>query len=115
MSNSSLVAGDKVQINDLCITEMCGKCGLEGEHKGPFPDDGLPYDSNEFCFGCSRDQVLEFRNSTGIVEGITEFNNVPKNHPDYDPSINDPDLLDVRWMPENLRYAYYRKYLNKVK
>lgn len=53
----------------------------------------------------SVDHVAEFGNCIGLVEGLVDYNNVPKHDPTYDPTKVGPEV-DVRWLPSKLRYAY---------
>lgn len=57
------------------------------------------------CADSSRDNIKEFGNSIGIVDGPVDFNRVPPEHPDYDKEKIGPEI-DVRWLPTKLRYAY---------
>lgn len=66
----------------------------------PFPP------SDGYCFNCSRDHVEEFGDCVGIVQGPVDYNNVPPDHPEYDPRSVGPEV-DVRWQPSNLRYGYH--------
>lgn len=52
----------------------------------------------------------EFKDSEGVVLGLTNYNNKGEKH---DPAKVGPEF-DVRWEPENLRYAYAPEHLEKV-
>ena len=47
--------------------------------------------------GCY-EHVVEFGDCIGIVQGTAD-------------GFNDPHLLDIRWQPSNLRYAYFDYHL----
>jgi hypothetical protein len=59
-----------------------------------------------------RKHIQEFRRSIGIVQGFIDFNNVSKDHPDYDPDKVGPEI-DVIW-DGKLRYAYNEDDLEKI-
>ena len=99
-------------MTDACKLAYCGPCGLRGPHVGPI-EPGGPDNPEGDCHGCSRAHVREFGHCVGIVIGPIDWNNVPPDHPAYDPSKVGPDI-DVMWQPSNLRYGYDPDHLLKV-
>lgn len=96
--------GAKVRMTEELKKVMRGKCGEAGKHVGPFSqDDGEEPD----CYGCSSEHIAEFEDSVGIVQGFADYNNQGEVR---DESKVGPEV-DVRWQPDNLRYAYDPKYL----
>jgi hypothetical protein len=80
-------------------TQMRGRC-TPGAHLGldpTHPDDP--------CIACSTAHIEEFGDCVGVVSGLTDYNNVPPGHADYESDKVGPEL-DVRWEPSGLRYAY---------
>lgn len=57
----------------------------------------------------SPDHVQEFGDSVGVVEGLTDFNNVPPEDPRYNPDLVGPEL-EVRWIipgyEHGIRFMY---------
>ena len=96
-----MTPGLRVRMSAELKAKMRGNC-LPGKHVGPFvedqPDDG--------CLKCSTDHIEEFGECEGIVQGLLDYNNVPKDHPNYDPDKVGPEV-NVRWQPSNLRYGYH--------
>jgi hypothetical protein len=86
-----------------------GECGKSGKHLGPFD----PEEDGRECRGCSSAHVDEFGESVGVVQGLTDYNNCKPGDPEYDLDKVGPEW-DVRWEPDNLRYAYATGDLERV-
>jgi len=69
--------------------------------------------ADDTCFACSLGHVLEFGESVGVVQGPVDYNNVPADDPRYDPHKVGPGV-DVRWLPDMLRYGYAVEDLEEV-
>jgi hypothetical protein len=89
--------GDRVRMSEVLKAKMWDACA-PGKHVDPF-------ESDEECMRCSGHHILEFGGCVGVVEGLLDYNNVPKDHPDYDVAKIGPEW-NVRWAPSQLRYAY---------
>lgn len=88
--------GDRVRMTEAFKVWMRGECSHVGlDPKQP----DVP------CIACSTGHIEEFGDCVGVVSGPTDYNNVPREHADYDPDKVGPEL-DVRWEPSGLRYAY---------
>ena len=82
---------DHVKMSDHGKTMFRGKCGDVGYHIDP------DYPRFYSCIMCSSDHVEEFECCIGVIIGINDYNDV-----------------EVRWLPDNLRYSYPSEYLQKV-
>jgi len=82
-----LVRGDRVKMSEALKIRLRGECGRLGRH----PD----VESAEDCQRCSTAHVDEFGHSVGVIEGLVDYNNT------VGPEV------EVRWEPDNLRYAYH--------
>ena len=60
------------------------------------------------------EHVMEFGRCIGVVLGPLDYNNVPKSDPTYDPHKVGPEV-DVRWLPNNLKYGYHPDKLEPVR
>ncbi|HEX4513526.1 MAG TPA: hypothetical protein VH054_08320 [Polyangiaceae bacterium] len=98
-------------MSEACKLAYCGPCGLHGPHVGPI-EPGVDNTEDE-CWGCSREHVREFGHCIGIVDGPIDWNDVGPGHPAYDPAKLGPEI-DVRWQPSNLRYGYDPECFEKV-
>ena len=99
--------GTKVRMTSEFKLALRDKCGIAGQHLGPFENnDAAPGEDMGACYGCSSEHVDEFGECVGIVIGLVDYNNVSKRHRDYDPTKIGPEV-DVRWSPSDLRYAYH--------
>ena len=101
--------GDRVRMTEEYKTLARGKCGDSGKHVGPFDPGGGKDDPGGDCWGCSTAHIEEFGDSVGIVDGLTDYNNMGER----DPGKIGPEV-DIRWQPNNLRYAYDPKHLKAV-
>lgn len=72
---------------------------VDGKHVGPIEDGD--------CWSCSTAHVEEFGESLGIVIGLTDYNNEGEVR---DERKVGPEV-DVRWLPDYLRYAYAPEHL----
>jgi hypothetical protein len=88
--------GILVRMSDTLKARLRGQCA-PGAHVDDADDDS--------CIRCSLGHVLEFGDSIGVVQGPTDYNNVPADNPAYDPAKIGPEV-DVLWLPDMLRYAY---------
>lgn len=86
-------------MSEALKAELRGPCAGGKHVDGPTP----PIDGR--CTNCSTAHVEEFGDCVGVVQGPTDFNNVPRTDPAWDPEKVGPEV-DVRWQPSNLRYAY---------
>lgn len=95
--------GTRVRLSDSFKALLIGNC-IQA-HTGPFLDDD--------CLACSSRHVAEFGNSTGVVLGLTDFNNHKPGTSRFNLENIGPEV-DVRWEPENLRYSYLPEHLTVV-
>jgi hypothetical protein len=87
-------------------SKLQGDC-LPGKHVAPRPGEPPldPEDVDEGCLHCSTAHIVEFGESVGVVQGLTDYNHCEPGTPEYDSAKVGPEV-DVRWEPHNLRYAY---------
>jgi hypothetical protein len=95
---NNLPVGSRVRMTEALKAKLRGQC-TPGKHFCPADEDGD-------CLECSTVHVEEFGDCIGIVQGPTDYNNVPQCHPDYSQDKVGPEI-DVLWQPSNLRYAYH--------
>lgn len=100
MNRSNLQTGDLVRMSESYKIALLGSCN----HK---PTDRA---SVEECVRCSTTHVEEFGECTGVVLGLTNYNN---HFEEFDDSKVGPEV-DVRWQTSNLRYAYHPDNLVKI-
>lgn len=102
MNRLTFMPGEKVRMTQAYKAKMRGDC-LPGKHLDTSCFD--PDMPDEGCMLCSSAHIEEFGNCIGFVAGLVNYNNVPTNHPDFDPNKFGPEL-NVCWQPSNLRYGY---------
>lgn len=91
-----LKPNDKVKMSEAFKERLRNNC--KTHHVGPFdPDDPSQ------CWGCSSDHVKEFGECIGVVVGYTNWSD----------GVVGPEV-DVKWLPDNLKYAYDEDDLVKI-
>lgn len=88
---SEFKVGDHVKITEYGKTMFRGECGKLGYHIDP------DYPRFYNCMKCSSAHADEFEHCIGTIIEINEYEDI-----------------DVRWLPDNLRYSYRPEYLQKV-
>jgi 5'-3' exonuclease len=96
--------GAPVRMSEAHKKALRGKCGEAGKHLGPF-DSGEGDDPGGDCWGCSSAHVDEFGESTGVIEGLADYNNCADTDVEWDPNKVGPEFR-VKYVPEGLRYTY---------
>lgn len=99
--------GTLVRMSAALKAKMSANCS-PGKHVAEVIDG-----CGDSCYACSLGHVLEFGSSVGVVQGPTDYNACKSDEPEYDESKLGPEV-DVRWLPDMLRYAYAPSDLEEV-
>jgi hypothetical protein len=85
-----MAPGTRIRMTEAHKVALCGRC-VPGRHR----DSNGRFVCVWLCIYCSTAHVEEFGACDGVVVGACQ------GHED------EPGLVDVRWEPSGLRYAYW--------